>query len=69
MKKFIQKNASVLIAVGMVAGIFILFFGIDWQQTQVAWKVPLATPLCIIGGAMFVGSFIWLCAAQGGSDD
>ena len=59
---YISKNAGTFIAILMVGGMAILGFGLDWDQTQVAWKVPLATPLMIIGGAMFLGGFIWLWA-------
>lgn len=49
----------------MVAGLAIFFFGLDWDQTQVAWKVPLATPMMILGGVMFVIGFILLSIANG----
>jgi amino acid transporter len=57
-----MKNAGVIIAILMIAGMSIFFVGLDWDQTQIAWKVPLATPLMVIGGAMFVAGFVWLCA-------
>lgn len=49
------------IATLMILGITMIGFGIDFDQTQVAWKVPLATPLWITGGVLFAAGFILLC--------
>jgi predicted benzoate:H+ symporter BenE len=56
-----MKNSGTLIAIFMVAGLFIFGIGLDWEQTQVAWKMPFSTPMMIIGGILFALGFGWLC--------
>jgi len=65
MKQFIQKNLGAIIAVGMVAGIAIFGFGLDWDQSQITWKANVSNALMWVGGTMFVSSFIALCASTG----
>ena len=64
MKNFIVKNKSVIIAVLMVAGMAILGFGLDWEQSQKIWKADVSGWLIAIGGTAFGTGFIWLCTAS-----
>jgi hypothetical protein len=59
---YLNENSGVVIAILMVGGMAALGFGLDWDQTQVEWKIPFATPLIAIGAVMFIGGFAWLCA-------
>lgn len=65
MKKFISKHLGAIIAATMVAGLAILGFGLDWDQSQILWKANISGWLIGAGSVMFVGSVISLIANTG----
>lgn len=64
MKQFIQKNLGTIIGVGMVSGMAMLGFGLDWDQSQILWKANLSNALMWAGGILFGGSVLALFASN-----
>jgi hypothetical protein len=65
MKKFIENNKGGIIAVGMVLGLAIAGFGLDWDQSQIVWKANASNALMWIGFPMFGLSVLALFIAGG----
>lgn len=63
MKNFINEKRSYIILCMMLIGAASLGFGLDWDQTQVQWKIKYATPLIVTGCTLFFGGCAWLASA------
>jgi len=60
MKKFIQNNTGAIIACMMLSGMLILGIGLDWAQSQIAWRGNIAWLPISLGSVLFAGACIWL---------
>lgn len=58
--KFIKKNLGYIILAMMLIGIFTLGTGLDWDQSQIAWRGQVSGWLIGAGSVLFAGSCVLL---------
>lgn len=57
----VLKSKGFWIAAAMVAGLAFIGIGLDWDQSQIAWRGRASTGMWITGGILFLGAFGYLC--------
>lgn len=60
MKKFIEKNSGYIILSMMLVGMFTLGLGLDWDQSQIAWRGRVSDGVITTGAALLGGGLLWL---------
>lgn len=68
MKKFISNSRGYIILSLMLIGVFALFLGLDWDQSQIPWRGKISWLPIALGAAMFLGGCAWLATATWGDN-
>lgn len=63
MKNFIQKNSGYIILSMMLVGMFTLGLGLDWDQSQIAWRGKVSGRVIGAGATLLGGGLLWLCTS------
>lgn len=58
--KFIRKNLGYIVLAMMLTGIFTLGIGLDWDQSQIAWRGQVSGWLIGAGSVLFAGGCVLL---------